>query len=143
MKKAILSMLIIVLMVVMSPSCKKSFVWDPTGSWTWTVIVTGFDDLTEMIVLSGSESGGSLTGWEGYNPLSTPGTWSKTGDFTITVNIDFYNFGWHNVVNLTFTSSEAAPNSMNGTGTWTEYYGSTLNDVYNINVSAIKTSNPQ
>lgn len=113
---------VIIISLVITPSCRSAWVWNPVGSWELMIVHSGWGDITETIELTGDDSGGTLTGWERGNQQSTTGTWIKTGDFSIEINIDYWvapnNTGAQHTVKLTGNSSESSPNSMSGDGTW-------------------------
>ena len=97
------------------PGC-TSFVWDPTGVWTFI-----YFDFSEEVTLSGSCEEGIISNWvgDGYDPQT--GTWTKTADFTIDLRIDFISqWGTHVVLTITFTSSKDSPNTMSGNAWFVE-----------------------
>ncbi len=142
MKKSILLVAVIMVLFMFFSSCKTAeFIWNPVGVWMLTI--TGdWGTWTETLTFAGSETTGTVSGWLLFNPSLTLGTWTKIG-FTLTINLDFYNVPYHNVITFTGTSSEANPNSMTGNATWIEYWNSTYNDTYSMTFTGIKTTNLQ
>lgn len=99
-----------VIVCISGPGC-TTFVWDPTGVWTFIYSTT----FTEQVTLSGSTETGVVSNWAGddYDPHS--GTWEKTSDFTLYIHIDFISkFATHVILTVTFTSSSDDPNTMTG-----------------------------
>ena len=139
MKKFTFTFLIVTLILILSFACKtaESFVWDPVGNWDF-VILAPWGTWTEHVILSGSESGGTLSGWTQFNPGGTPGIWTKTGDWSISVQLNYWNYSYNEIVELTGTSSESSPNNVIGSGTWTENASD-----HSITFTATKTSNLQ
>ncbi len=131
---------LMLIVAISSQSCKKSFVWDPTGLWTVTFNFTAYSYVfNEQMTFANSESGGSVSGFtfDGAAPPQT-GTWTKTGDFSLTVIISFNTWGEDVNINMTMSSSEASPNAMNGSGIDHEDA-----DTYNFISNATKISNLQ
>ena len=94
----------------------SSFVWDPTGIWTFV-----YGGYSENVTFSGNCDEGIVSNWTGddYNPQS--GTWSKTGDYILEMRIDFISqSGSHVILTITFTSSEDSPNTMAGNAHFVE-----------------------
>ncbi len=144
MKKFLILSLIVTFVLITTPACKK-FVWNPVGNWSLQVNLDGLDPFTVTVELTGNESGGAITGWDLYNPDNTPGTWTKTGDYTIQIKIDYLNVSWltfHNVLTVTGITTKSAPNSLTLTGTFTE--DATLyHKERAATITAMKTSNLQ
>lgn len=144
MKKWLLTLVLISALFLFYPSCKttEAFVWNPVGNWIFQFSAPGsYGNWTENLNLTGSESGGAVNGWQKYNPAGTPGTWTKTGNFTISMTVDFINIIVHDVVEVTGSSSEANPNFMTGSGTWTATFITTSVDT--LTYTATKTTNLQ
>lgn len=119
--------------LLMLPGCKTAETWSPLGSWTLNIATPDWGrSWTNTLSFTGNEDGGSVTGLTA-DDLSGPqtGTWTKTADYAITMNFSFVLFGiWTETVLMTGSSSEANPNSMSGTGTWTEVGSSTSSIVW-------------
>ena len=133
---------IVIFIILLSPGCKKAFVWDPTGIWLFDVYYTDWDQSTvETLTFTGSDSSGTVTGMTaGGGPFSETGVWTKNGDFSITLNFNFWYSGDNLVLTLTGTSSESTPNQIsNGTGTfhWSGY------QPFDLPWTATKTTNLQ
>ena len=117
MKRSIVLIVLLGLVLAsgLGPGC-ASFVWDPTGVWTFV-----YFDFSEDVTFSGSCDGGTIANWAGddYNPQT--GTWTKTADYTVDVRIDFIShYGSHVILTIIFTSSEDSPNTMVGNAHFVE-----------------------
>ena len=113
----------------------KSFTWDPTGIWTF--IYPNGD--SEQITFAGDTGSGTISNWCGDQYYPQNGTWEKTGDFSLSVLIDFIShYSSHVTVTFTFTSSEDSPNQMTGSAHFVE-------DSYveDFPLQAVKESNLQ
>ena len=106
-------------------SCKTAETWSPLGLWTINFLIPSWShDWTDTVTFSGNDDGGSVYGLTCATMCAPQtGTWTKTGDYSITMTFDFYWGSLHEVINLTGTSSEANPNAMTGAGSWTENTG--------------------
>lgn len=143
MKKTILWLAVIMMLVMFFAGCKTAdFVWNPLGNWTWTITGDWGMTWTETLTFTGSETGGSVIGWE-YCSSGVPGTWTKTGDHTLGVTFDFWYTNDRDHLEFTGSSSEANPNSMTGTGLWSFYLNGFLDDQWTMTFSGAKTSNLQ
>jgi hypothetical protein len=103
------------------PSCKSAFVWDPSGNWNMTITYTTYAfTYSEIFSFIGSENAGAVTGFtiSGSPSISLTGTYTKTADFSISIDFDAIITSYHMVFNFTGTSSESAPNTITGSGQW-------------------------
>ena len=145
MKKQILVSLMLVLVLIVLPGCKK-FTWNPAGGWMLEVTHSDWPSWTENVILTGNDSGGSISGWDKYNPNSTLGTWTKSSKYTISITIDYINdagfLSFENTVTLTGTTTKDSPNMVTLSGTWHEVGIFGTSD-YNMTVIAHKTSEMQ
>jgi hypothetical protein len=134
--------MICLLFLVLISGCKTTFVWDPSGSWLFTITYHNLaNTYSETFTLSGNEASGAVSGYTilNVNPPQT-GIYTKSGDYAITIHFDFIDiYSYHIITDFTGTSSEASPNSMSGTGTW--FLDGALYD--NMTFTAVKTSNLQ
>ena len=142
MKRTIFVLAVTVIFIIFVPGCKNGFVWNPVGSWSISFTGSWGDAWFENLNFTGSETGGMISGWT-FFVAGTPGTWTKTGDFTINFSYDFPYDNDLDHLEFTGTSSEASPNSMAGTGTWYFYLNGVLEDTYSMTFNGIKTSNLQ
>ncbi len=143
MKKALLISLFsaIILSLLLISSCKtaETFVWNPTGTWVLNLDYNG-NTCEETVTLSGSDSTGSVTGFEycNWSPPQT-GTFAKTGDYSITIFITWLaSWGETIIITLNLNSTEASPNTVTGSGSSQENGG-----IYPCTITGIKTTNLQ
>lgn len=135
-------LLICLFFLVLISGCKATVVWDPSGTWLFTINYQ-VDPLTysETFTLTGSDANGTVSGYTIYNvnPPQT-GTYNKTGDYSISIHFDFIDiYSYRIITDFQGTSSEDNLNFMTGTGTW--YLDGPLYD--NMTFTATKTSNQQ
>lgn len=146
MKKQFIISLVLVLILLVLPGCKK-FTWNPAGAWMLEVDHDTWSAWTEDIILTGNDSGGSVTGWNKYNPNSTFGTWTKTSKYTISITLNYVNdagfITFENTITLTGTTTKDSPNMVTLTGNWREVSGLWGTTNYNMTVIAHKTSELQ
>jgi hypothetical protein len=141
MKKKLLLLFVTIAFVglLFNSSCKtaEAFVWDPSGSWTFTITYPSWStSWVENLVFAG----GVVTGFifDGYIS-ATAGTYTLTGDFSLRIDFDYWRSGVNDIWIIDLTSSEAAPNSMTGAGTvqYVTFY------THSFTVNANKTTNLQ
>ncbi len=146
MKKFLILSLIVTFVLITTPACKK-FVWNPVGNWSLSVDLEGASSIsTQNVTLTGNESGGTITGWGLYNPDGTAGTWTKTGDYTIQIKIEYKNtviLTFYYTLEITGTTTKSSPNSITLTGTLNTYTFFSGSSDRAVTITATKTSDLQ
>jgi hypothetical protein len=134
-------LLVCLVFLALIAGCKSAFVWDPTGVWTVNITYVAYGlSYGENFSFTGTDTSGTVTGYTVYGALSPQtGTYTKSGDYTITIHYDFWGYGDHLIFDFSGTSTEASPNTMSGTGTW--YLNGYLHT--NLTWTATKTTNLQ
>lgn len=131
------------MIMIFVSACKTTevFVWDPTGVWSVNINYLDYGtSYIETFTLTGSDSSGIVTGYTVYGVLSPQtGTYTKTGNYSITIDFDFWGYGDHLIFDFTGTSSESNPNLISGSGEW--YINGMLEN--NLGWIANKTTNLQ
>jgi hypothetical protein len=124
MKKVLLIVLVgfVFMGLVFMPGCKSAASWNPLGTWNVNLIITSWGhNWYDVFTFTGNDSGGAVSGLTPADMAAAQtGTWTKTGDYSISMNFDWMWGSLQEVVTLSGSSSEASPNSMSGSGTWTE-----------------------
>ena len=121
-KSLMLFLSAILLVTLFIPGCKTAAAWSPLGTWIVNLSMPAHGhNWSDNFTFTGTDSNGTVVGLTAVGLTgSQTGTWTKTGDYAISMSWDFYYGSYHEIVVLTGTSPEGSPNAINGGGTWTE-----------------------
>lgn len=122
--KLLVSLAVLIAMVMLfQPACKSEEGCEFSILGTWSISITipdWFGTISETWVFSGSETGGTITGYA-YYPGQT-GSYTVTACSVVQLMFNYHDSYWGNT-NITFNGTLTSANMMNGTGTWTDDWG--------------------
>ena len=126
--KLLISFVVLVVMgLLFHPACKseEGCEFSILGTWSININIPGWDvappySWAETLTFSGTETTGTITGWD-YAPGQT-GTYTVTNCTAVTFLFNYVDSYW-GPTNANFTGTLTSANTMNGNGSWDDDYG--------------------